>query len=103
MAIIPRHVIRFRDLKIGDHFRFAESTSFFRTAKKITSRCYVWADARVFVRAKGGGWRDRAGVLRSCVGTVNVKVEPTGRGSPVRRRRGRGRGPGQMAGFRRRY
>lgn len=99
---------KFRDLKLGQHFRFPAGGSFDRIAKKVTSRCYVWADARAHHKVVGRGrsahfvGRPRAGVVSGCVGTINVRVEPTSRASPVKRRKGRGRGRAVLSGLRRR-
>jgi len=86
--------MKFRDLKIGEHFKF-ESGIWNKTAKKTTSRCYVWANKKAIVKGKGRQAyiaASRAGLLGSCVGSLNVGVKPTGRSSPVKRRKGRGRG-----------
>jgi hypothetical protein len=75
--------MKFRDLRIGQHFRFTgENRSWDRAAKKTSGRCYVWADKTT---------RSRACLLKGQVGTVNVEVV----GGRVRRpgmRKGRKRG-----------
>jgi len=97
---------RFKDLKVGDHFKFPGhptwGPSFFNVAKKISSRCYVWSGKKA-VKATGGSWRMRAGLMKSCVGSLNVAVEPTGRRSALKKRGGRRRGGKMLGRYRRRY
>jgi len=101
--------MKFRDLSVGQHFKFDNrlsdrysSTSFTSTAKKVSSRCYVWAGKKG-VRVKlPKNWetiRMRVGLLMTCVGSINVGVVPTGRRSPMKKRGGRNRGKKIFAGY----
>lgn len=59
---------RFRDLPIGDEFDFVDHSrlinSFTSRCRKISARRYEWAD-NIFPKTR---------VLRSEVGTINVRV-----------------------------
>ena len=43
----------------------------------------------------------QSGLMKSCVGTTNVAVIPSGRSSPLKRRGGRGRGGKSLGRYRR--
>jgi len=88
--------MKFRDLPIGAHFKFSPGVwSFSRVVKKVSNRCYVYAERKNHTVKLPHGWhknRWRHGLMKACVGSTNVGVQPTGRRSPLKKRQGRGRG-----------
>ena len=89
--------IRFKDLKIGQHFTFDNGVSTFSSrCKKISSKCYVWSGKKAVAAGPGNGpggkrWVSRVGMMKGCVGTVNVAVKP-GKLRRSKPRRGKRRG-----------
>lgn len=80
---------RFRDLKLGQHFKFAGGSGFSNVAKKISERCYVWSGKMAVVRGKGRSAYiagSRVGLMKACVGMVDVLVEPKGQRKATPRR-----------------
>ena len=79
----------FRDLRVGQHFRFTDDRTgkpYGPRLKKVSDGCH--ARALRNVTAKG---RVRAMVEKTCKVGPTWEVVPTGRASPVRKRKGRGR------------
>jgi hypothetical protein len=90
----------FRELNIGQHFRFTDDRTnrpYGPAVKKVSANCYVRAIKDVTPRG-----RVRATMQPICFRAVSAGVVPTGRTSPVRKRRGRGRGSAVLSGLRRR-
>lgn len=66
------HVTPFAFLEPGDHFKFLRKRKGVGVAKKVSDRCYEYPWGRKLVRG--------------CVRSIKVGVDPVGRSSPVRKR-----------------